>query len=558
MPRTESDGAAVALLLISGASTLIAEAASLLQRGRWEQALQTYERAFRNSFDSGGTTAHTLESVRRIGYAYFIAGDSEIALEYLELATHLATLHGDYSGLARALNGIATVHHSSGRTDQADNFYVEALAAAAASHDSIALGDIHQNRGALACVRGDRHSALTYFRASLSQYAAANHQLGKAQALHNIGLLHVELGDHDTATTHIRSALEIFAAMGDWRSHAAALLSQAEVSIAGADFQHAQRSLSYAFNYACDVDDPRLRAEALKYAGILDLSRGNPVIAARQLRNAVTLARAYQFPQTEAEALRELALALRQLDRNADALHALTAAHKVFSSIQADRQQEEISGHLRRLEQDFLDIVQHWISSIEENDPYTRGHCQRVASYACKLATQAGVPDGELAWFRMGALLHDVGKMSISGAILRKPEPLSDAERNVIQQHPLVGEQLMSAAAFPWNIREMIRSHHERWDGNGYPDGLTGASIPLNARILRFADVFDALTTERPYRAALPPPAALEVMREDSGGFDPSLFRHFEEVFADLAGMVAGAERSSTTYVSASESRPIC
>lgn len=521
---------------------MIAEAASLLQRGKWDQALSAYEHAFRSSLSGNEWGRYTLECVRRIGYAYFSAGDTEIALEYLELAIELAILHRDCGSLARALNGIATVYQSSGRTEEADRYYAEALSAAPPTGDPLALGDIHQNRGTLACVRGDHESALLHFGASLKHYAAAEHQLGKAQALHNLGLLHIETGQHEEAALHIADAIEIFASQGDWRGHAAALLSKGNVAINRGDYRDAQNALELAFAYACRVDDPRLRAESLKFFGALNIARGEPALAARQLHNAVTVARAYRLPQVEAESLRELARALRQVQRNADALHALTAAHRIFSAIQAERGQADIAARLHRLESDFLDIVQYWIISIEEKDPYTKGHCQRVADYACRLATWAGLPQRELVWFRMGALLHDVGKTSIPAAILRKSGRLSEAEMLLVQQHPILGEKLISSVEFPWNIREMIRSHHERWDGKGYPDGLCGSSIPFTARILRFADVFDALTTSRPYRAALLPEDALQVMRADCGGFDPSLFALFEAGLPTLSDMATHAQ----------------
>ncbi len=172
--------------------------------------------------------------------------------------------------------------------------------------------------------------------------------------------------------------------------------------------------------------------------------------------------------------------------------------------------------------------MRRWGDSIEQKDLYTRGHCQRVADYSCLLARVAGFDESALVWFRMGAFLHDVGKTATPAEILNKRGPLTPVERATMEQHTVVGEALLSSVEFPWDIRPMIRSHHERWDGQGYPDRLRGEEIPLAARILCIADVYDALTTHRPYRRAFSANVALQIMREDVGAFDGTLLSLFE------------------------------
>jgi putative nucleotidyltransferase with HDIG domain len=195
-----------------------------------------------------------------------------------------------------------------------------------------------------------------------------------------------------------------------------------------------------------------------------------------------------------------------------------------------------------QLQEDFLSIVRMWGESIEEKDLYTRGHCQRVANYACRIAEEAGLSTSDLVWFRMGAFLHDVGKTEVPAEILNKPGRLTDEERHVIERHTIIGDQMLAASEFPWDIRPMIRWHHERWDGCGYPDGLKGREIPLTARILRIADVFDALTTTRSYRHPLSPQQALAMMEGDEGSFDPDLFELFKGLFEEFLLLVGGLE----------------
>lgn len=181
-------------------------------------------------------------------------------------------------------------------------------------------------------------------------------------------------------------------------------------------------------------------------------------------------------------------------------------------------------------------VVMQWARTIESKDAYTRGHCERVASYATALARDVGFDGITMFWFRIGALLHDVGKVVVPSEILNKPGRLTDDERAIMERHAAAGADLLSTIEFPWDILPMIRGHHERWDGRGYPDGLAGETIPLSARIICVADVFDALTTDRPYRRGYSREKALEIMAADrDAAFDGALFARFERLIEDPA-----------------------
>src|SRR4029078_921669 len=186
----------------------------------------------------------------------------------------------------------------------------------------------------------------------------------------------------------------------------------------------------------------------------------------------------------------------------------------------------------------FLEMAHHWGDSIESKDHYTQGHCQRVAFFACVLADSTGMDSRSLFWFRLGALLHDIGKIIVPTEVLNKAGELSAEEWEIMERHPESGLELVSDIDFPGDVRAIIRNHHERWDGTGYPDGLAGEAIPLAARILCVADVYDALTTPRSYRPGLTHARAAEIMRSSPGQFDPQLLETFLEwaETADIAG----------------------
>jgi putative two-component system response regulator len=153
--------------------------------------------------------------------------------------------------------------------------------------------------------------------------------------------------------------------------------------------------------------------------------------------------------------------------------------------------------------------------TIEARDAYTEGHCQRLARYATGIGRAIGLGADDIQALHRGAYLHDLGKIAIPDAILLKAGSLSGEERRVMQSHPVVGERLCQQLRTLAPVRPIIRSHHERLDGSGYPDGLAGDDVPLLAQITGVVDVFDALTTERPYRRALSFEGALATLQEE-------------------------------------------
>jgi len=155
-------------------------------------------------------------------------------------------------------------------------------------------------------------------------------------------------------------------------------------------------------------------------------------------------------------------------------------------------------------------------ATIEARDPYTQGHCQRLAHYAVALGVHRDLRDDDLAALHRGGLLHDVGKVSVPDGILLKPGPLTPDEYTVMQRHTVVGDTILGNLRSLRPVRPIVRHHHERLDGSGYPEGLRGDAIPLLAQIVGLVDVYDALTTDRPYRTALAPEQAYEELSAEA------------------------------------------
>jgi putative two-component system response regulator len=169
--------------------------------------------------------------------------------------------------------------------------------------------------------------------------------------------------------------------------------------------------------------------------------------------------------------------------------------------------------------------------TIEARDAYTEGHCQRLARYATAIGSALELGDEDIQALHRGAYLHDLGKIAIPDAILLKAGALTADEKRVMQSHPVIGERLCQQLRTLAPVRPIIRSHHERLDGSGYPDGLAGDDVPLLAQITGVVDVYDALTTERPYRGALTPDGAFEKLYEevDRGMHERSLVDLFRQ-----------------------------
>lgn len=185
----------------------------------------------------------------------------------------------------------------------------------------------------------------------------------------------------------------------------------------------------------------------------------------------------------------------------------------------------------RELRRSYMLTVRALASAVEARDAYTGRHAERVAAYGMQIAAAAGMNLGDEPEIEFGFLLHDVGKVAVPDAILFKPGPLTPEERAIIQRHPVTGSEIVRDIDFLGAARDVIRSHHERWDGTGYPDRLAGTDIPLSARAFAVADTLDALTTNRPYRRASSFPKARAIIVADSGThFDPEIIAAYESL----------------------------
>lgn len=210
---------------------------------------------------------------------------------------------------------------------------------------------------------------------------------------------------------------------------------------------------------------------------------------------------------------------------------------------------DEVQQAARENRELFLSSIRALAEAIDAKDPYTRGHSERVAAYSAAIAAEMGLPPDEVERTRLSALLHDVGKIGVDDRIIRKPTALTEEEFEAMKAHPIKGAAIMSAIPQLTDVIPGMRYHHEKWCGGGYPDGLKGEQIPMQARIVSVADTFDAMTTTRPYQPALEIGFVVDRIRQLSGvRFDPvvaeAFLRAYEHGAIELAPAVPAVEEA--------------
>ena len=254
------------------------------------------------------------------------------------------------------------------------------------------------------------------------------------------------------------------------------------------------------------------------------------------------------------------AVAASVIDRGGYWMASLAAAplyltyrtYKVYLGRVQDEQR-----HVAQVSDLHLATIEALALAIDAKDQTAQSHIRRVQVYAAGIADRLGMPETEIQGVKTAALLHDIGKLAVPEHILSKPGPLTQEEFQKIRIHPQVGAEIISGVPFPYPVAPLILSHHERWDGKGYPAGLSGNDIPLGARILSVVDYFDALMSERPYHKAMSFDAAIGLLRQESGkALDPRVVTTFIEMYPALAAEAEASQQPSRQLTRVPEHAP--
>jgi putative nucleotidyltransferase with HDIG domain len=502
--------------------------------GQWDDALSMYERALEEHRAEGGEPV--AELLRKIGLVHYYRGNFELSFALFERSKAAAQSAGLTGHVSAANNCLAIVHQSLGQLDIAEALYEEAQRQAVEAGNERLAVMIDQNLGTVANIRGDSEGALRRYSSALRRYQTMGDEVGAARALNNIGIAHADMRQWDAAEQAFAQALANAESSHDAETIGTVQLNRADFNLRLERFDDARACCDHAFEIFSRIGSTSGLGETYKAYGVVYRQSGKLHLAEAHLSVVAELAREADHPLLEAEAERERALVNLDQGRKSEALRNLNRAHRLFAELKARRELVDVDRGLDELEKSYLQVVQVWGDSIESRDRYTAGHCERVADYTTRLAAAVGFAGRDLTWIRMGAFLHDVGKTRISAEMLNKPGKLDENEWKIMREHTVYGDEIVAELDFPYDLRPMVRSHHERWDGTGYPDNLQGEDIPVVARILCIADVYDAMTSQRSYQMPKSKSDALAFMASQAGVmFDAGLLAIFIGLMQDEA-----------------------
>jgi putative nucleotidyltransferase with HDIG domain len=532
-----------------GTRAPVRSAADLLHEARARErgiglpdAVAGYETAISAAERTGERTV-LAEALRRLAVVRHRYHQSDEARRLCDRSFIVARAAGNDILAAEALNTLGGIDLEAGPPAEARRHLLHAVQLGGASRELRAR--VEQNLGILASIQGDLQGALACYARSLEAYQSCNDEHGCAIAYHNLGMVSAQRQLLDEADRYFTQSYEIAARADDAYLQGLCLLNHAEVYFARERYEEARRNAEQALGLFDQDDGGVLRAQAYRIIGMVYRETGRPALAEARLRSAIELAVHAGSVLNEAAARREVAILYQGMGRNHDALMLLNEAHALFSRLDARGDLVYVDGKMAELEATYLAVVSEWGQSIESNDTYTHGHCERVARHAVAVARALGLDEHAQTTIRLGAYLHDVGKVRVMHEILNKPGPLTHDELEVMRRHPIWGVELLGAVEFPWDLKPIIRWHHEKYDGTGYPDRLRGDEIPPAAQIVGIADVYDALTSTRAYRPAMGREAALAEIERCRAWWSEAVYLAFRE---------AVAERPTTDAVPAARS----
>src|SRR6184192_608997 len=508
----------------------VSRAGDMLERAREREragcvtaAIDGYEEAIAAA-EHGGDATVLAEALRRLAILRRHRDEPALARQLCQRSYDVAHGIGHDVLAAEALNTLGGLDIATGSLEQAVKTFLRALELGGSSRQLRAR--VQQNLGIVANIQGELNEALARYERSLAAYRDCGDEHGCAITYHNLGMVSADRGRLEAADCYFRESRTLAERVGDVYLQALCLVNHGEVDVARQRFDEARDKAERALALLDQTGARGAKADAYRVIGMVYRETGRLALAA-----------AAGSVLNEAEASRELALLYQAMGRNHDALRMLSATHELFRRLDARVDLVHVGGKLAVLEGAYLAVVREWGQSIESSDSFTFGHCERVAENVVAVAQALGLNDTQQRTVLLGAYLHDVGMVRVPHEILHKAGPLTTEERAVIEMHPVWGIELLADIQFPWDLKPIIRSHHERYDGSGYPDRLMGDAIPLGAQIVGILDVYDALTTARARQPALAPEQALQEITRSRAWWSEPVYQAFVRTVSDAKGV---------------------
>lgn len=499
--------------------------------GKFEKAIDEYKSALELCQDKNDLNIRS-DVFTQIGQILAKKGDHERALGYLQRAISSSRRAKDNSGLCKALRNQGVVYVELGDFEEAEQALSEAIEIADRIDEKILYADLVNNLGAIMNMKGQWRQALLLYRESLNIYQENNEIRKAAYAKNNLGITLSEKDFNQEAFEYFIEASAIAEKINDSSLKLIVDINLADLYLKKGNIASARDHATHAEKF---FEESKLvnvhLIEAKKIKGKIALNENFFGNAEKAFGEALKLSRQIGSKFHEAEVLHERGRLLRKTEKHFEALNDLEESYQIFKEIKAEGKKEQTEKVINSIEHLYLEIFNSIGKQVDRKDSYTKGHSDRVASLALLLAKEVGLRTHMLKTIVAAGLLHDIGKIKVSDEILKKPGKLTDEEFEEIKKHPEFGVEMLRGKEFPWDIKPIIMHHHERYNGSGYPKKIKGEDIPIGARIMCIADVFEALTSNRTYRNAFEVSKALEIMKSESGTtFDPVLLKSFVEL----------------------------
>ncbi len=497
-------------------------------QGNYEEAIREYQKLLQFCHDSNQLDVKS-ETFTQIGQLLAKQGDQDRALGYLQRAIGAYRRLNDVKGMCRALRNIGVVYVELGEFEEAEINYEEAISLAEEIGEQVLYADMINNLGAIKNMKGNWKEALDLYRKSLEIYRENTQTRKSAYTENNLAITLAEKGMNEEAFEYFQKAYKTALSIKD-----ASLTLIVDINLA--DLYLKKGELKSAKQHCCKAEQYLLEqnlinghlVETKKLAGKIAYFEGSYDEALLHFNAAMKISDEIGAKFLSAEVLMERGTLNRAMGKHIEALNDLESSYHIYTNLKAEVKKEHTEEVINSIEKLYLQIFDAMARDVDRKDKYTKGHSDRVAALALLLAKELGMHTHMLKTIVAASLLHDIGKIDIADEILKKAGKLTKEEFLDIQRHPGLGVEMLRGKEFPWDIKPLILHHHEKLDGNGYPLGLKGEDIPLGARIICIADVFDALTSDRVYRSAFETEKALQIMQEESGTtFDPVLLKCF-------------------------------
>jgi len=497
-------------------------------QGKHENAINEYKKILEYCRETRHLAVRS-ETFNQIGQLLAKQGDYDRALGYLQRAIGAYRRLEDSIGTCKALRNLGVIYLELGEFEEAEINYHEAIDIAKISGNEILYADLINNLGAIMNMKGNWRKALEYYRESLNIYKSNDEIRKSAYTKNNLAITLSEQGLHEQAFEYFLKAYSIASDINDTSLLLIVNINLADLYLKKDNPHKARYHCSHAEKYLKEnntinghlVETQMISGKIYRFEGELEAAMD---CFNNALENSCQIGAKF----LEAEVLLERGALYRTIKEPFDALTDLETSYHIYTSLKADGKKEEAEKVIHSIEKLYLEIFDALARDVDRKDRYTKGHSDRVASLSLLLAKELGLKTNMLKSIVAAALLHDIGKIKIDDNILKKAGKLTEQEFDAIKRHPELGVELLRGKEFPWEIKEIILSHHEKINGTGYPLGLKGEDIPLGGRIICIADVFDALTSDRIYRKAYRVEKTLSIMKEDAGtAFDPVILNSF-------------------------------